>query len=218
MPGVKCIFNLRRKEMTNILRTFVLGSIFFSTICFAGSENTFSSVTAGFSVIKPDEWHFLTAEQNMENIERMQLDDEEFKQAMLKYPTAPLVAMVKYQEPFDDLNPSFKVNIKPIGNLKDVDPKTILNMMSGQLQNVLRDYKIVQEPIDTRVSGLKAATMTVNSTMVAPDGREFPITSDFWVVPRGEFFFMLGCGSRQDEKTGTRAELLEILETKKIEK
>src|SRR5262245_4472570 len=30
---------------------------------------------------------------------------------MLKYATAPLVAIMKYFEPYDDLNPSFKVNI-----------------------------------------------------------------------------------------------------------
>ena len=204
--------------MINSLRIIVLTSILFYSICFAGDVNTFSSVTAGFSVNKPDSWYFLTAEQNMENIKRIQLDNKEFKQAMLKYTTAPLVAMIKYQEPFDDLNPSFKVNIKPLGNLKGVDPKIILNMMSGQLHKLLKDYKVVQEPTDTILSELKAASMTANSTMIAPDGREFPVISDFWIVPRGEFFFMIGSGTRQDEKTGTRAELLEIVKTIKIDK
>ena len=46
---------------------------------------------------------------------------------MLKYATAPLVAMMKYPEPFDDVNPSFKANIKPLGQLKG---KTAIELMA----------------------------------------------------------------------------------------
>lgn len=177
----------------------------------AANLNKFESVTAEFSVVKPTDWQFITAEQNIENIKRTELNDKEFHQAMVKYSTAPLVAMMKYPEPFDDVNPSFKVNIKPLGQLKGTDPKQILGLILPQFEKVFKDFKLVQAPKDTQVSGHKAAYMQINYSMQIPDGRTFPTTSEMWVVPRGDFFFMIGSGTRQDEKTGTRLEINKIL-------
>jgi len=187
-------------------------------IALAGdSENTFRSVSVGFEVTKPKSWQFLTAEQNLENLKRTKLSDEEFQQLMLRYATAPLVAMMKYPEPFDDLNPSLKVNVKPFGQLKGIDPKQILSMVSVQFGSIFQDYEAVEGPTDTEVSGIKSGYLRFNYSLQIPDGRTFPTTSELWIVPRGDYFFMIGAGTRQDEKTGTRKEIQEILKTVKID-
>lgn len=203
--------------MKSLIKLFFLITFFFSPFAFAGSDNTFSSKTVGFSVIKPDSWQFLTADQNLENLKQTKLSDEEFQQLMLKYATAPLVVIAKYPEPFDDLNPSFKVNIRPFGRLKGADPKQILAMVSAQFRNIFKDYELVQEPTDTKVSGINSGYMRINYSIQIPDGRSFPTTSELWIVPRGDYFFMIGAGTRQDEKTGTRNEIQEILQTVKID-
>jgi hypothetical protein len=188
-------------------------------IAFAGeSENTFRSVSVGFEITKPESWQFLTAEQNLENLKRTKLSDEEFHRLMLKYATAPLVAMMKYPEPFNDLNPSLKVNVKPFGQLKGIDPKQILTMVSGQFGNIFKDYQVVEGPKDAEVSGIKSGYLRFNYSLQIPDGRTFPTTSELWIVPRGDYFFMIGAGTRQDEKTGTRKEIQEILKTVKIDR
>ena len=181
------------------------------------NENTFRSITAGFEVTKPASWQFLTAKQNLENLKRTKLSDEEFHKMMLKYATAPLVAMMKYPEPFDDLNPSLKVNVKPFGQLKGIDPKQILSMVSVQFASIFKDYQLVEGPSDREVSGIKSGYLRFNYSLQIPDGRTFPTTSELWIVPRGDYFFMIGAGTRQDEKTGTRKEIQEILKTVKID-
>lgn len=201
-------------------RIFVVGLCLFLMMgaAFAGeSENTFRSVSVGFEITKPESWQFLTAEQNLENLKRTKLSDEEFHQLMLKYATAPLVAMMKYPEPFDDLNPSLKVNVKPFGPLKGIDPKQILSMVSAQFAGIFKDYKLVEGPVDTEVSGMKSGYLRFNYSLEIPDGRSFPTTSELWIVPRGDYFFMIGAGTRQDEKTGSRKEIQEILKTVKID-
>lgn len=187
--------------------------IIFSSIVHAGDSNRFESLTVGFSVIKPTEWQFVTADENIENLKKIQMSDAEFQQLMLKYSTAPLVAIMKHPEPFDDLNPSFKVNIKPLGQLKGADPKQILNLILPQFQKIFQDFKLVQPPIDDKVSGLNSAYMRINYSLTIPDGRKFPTSSELWIVPRGDFFFMIGAGTRQDEKTGSRKEIRNILES-----
>ena len=204
--------------MKNLVRVLVVIMFFFSPLlAFAASDNTFTNVTVGFSVTKPDSWQFFTAEQNLENLKRMQLNDEQFRKVMLKYSTAPLVAMMKYPEPYDDLNPSLKVNVKPLGNLKGTDPKGIISLVAGPLKSVFKDFEITVPPTDTTVSGLRAGYTQFNYSLAIPDGRSLPTTSELWIVPRGDYFFMIGAGTRQDEKTGTRAEIQNILKTVKID-
>ena len=161
--------------------------------------------------MKTNDWQFITAEQNIENLNRTEFNDKEFHQAMLKYSTAPLVAMVKYPETFDDLNPSIKVNIKPLGQLKGAGPKKIMGLILPQLKKMFQDFKLVQVPKDLKISGHNAAYMRIDYSMNTPDGRSFPTTSEMWIVPRGDYFFMIGSGTRQDEQTGSRAEIGKIL-------
>jgi hypothetical protein len=185
--------------------------ILVSSIACAESKNVFENLAAGVKVTKPTDWQFVTAEENLENIKRVELNDSDFKKLMLKYSTAPLVVMMKYPEPYDDLNPSFKVNVKPLGKLKGADPKQILRLILPQFEKLFKDFVLVQEPMDTSVSGINAAYMRINYSLAIPDGRSFPTTSELWIVPRGNYFFMFGAGTRQDEKTGSRSEIEKIL-------
>jgi hypothetical protein len=194
------------KIMYYIILLFVI-----STKVFAGSANDFESITAGFKVTKPNDWQFITAQENIENIKRVDLLDKEFHEKMIKYSQPPLVAMMKYPEPFDDVNPSFKINIKPLGQLKGLDPKQILGIILPQIEKTFKKYKLVIAPKDTKISGLSGAYMKMNYSMVILDGRELPATSEIWIVPRGDYFFLIGAGSRQDESTDSRVEIQNIL-------
>jgi len=179
----------------------------------ADSIHDFESVTIGFKVTKPMQWVFVSAEATLENLKRIKMNDKEFQELMLKYSKAPLVSMTKYKEPFDDINPSFKVNTKPLGQFKGEDPKKIFEVFLPHFQSLFADFELAQAPISTTVAGLDAAYMRVNYSIEVPDGREFATTSEMWIVPRGNYFFMIGAGTREDEKTGSRDEIKSILNT-----
>jgi len=203
--------------------TIAIATLITTSIALAqGADNTFSNPSVGFSITKPAEWQFVTADQHMENLSRTYLNDQEMQEAMQeamqKYATAPLVVMMKYSEPYDDLNPSFEANIKPLGNLSADDPVAIINLMTGPMSKMFKDFKIAELPSETTVSGLKAAHVRIHYSPQIPDGREFPTASDLWIVPRGKFFFVLGAVTRQDEKTGSREEIQKILSSVAIEK
>lgn len=202
-----------------LFREVFLAASFFlcAGTAVAADPGVFSNPTAGLQVTKPAEWSYITAAQNMDNIKAMKLSDEEFHAAMQKYATAPLVAMIKFPEPFEDVNPSFKVNLKPYGGLKGKPPQEIISLVVPQFQKAFKDFVLVQPPSEVVVSGIKSAYARMNYTMEIPDGRTFPTTSELWIVPRGDYFFMIGAGTRQDEKTGSREEIQSILKSVKIE-
>jgi len=193
--------------------------LFLTLVAFAPAgedPNVFRSVTVGFEVVKPSSWHFVTAEQNLESLKQTKLNDKEFHKLMLNYAKAPLVAIMKYPEPFDDLNPSFKVNIRPLGQMKGADPREILVMLSGQFKKILKDYRAEMSPVVTLVAGLPTGYLRAHYTLETNEGRSFAVTSELWIVPRGDYFFMIGAGTRQDEATGSRREIREILKTIRI--
>jgi hypothetical protein len=190
--------------------------IVFSGNLYAGQPDVFSNPTVGFEVTKPAEWHYVTAAQNLENIKAIKLNDEEFREAILKYASAPLVAMTKFPEPYEDLNPSFKVNIKPYGQLKGKQPTELIYLVIPQFTKAFKDFILAQPPVEVKVSGISSAYARMNYTLEAPGFSSLPTTSELWIVPWGDYFFMIGAGTRQDEKTGKRKEIEAILKTVKI--
>lgn len=194
---------------------FVL--ILFSSSALSEEPSVFSNPTAGFTVTKPVGWHYVTAEQNLNNIKATQINDKEFQAAMVKYATTPMVVMTKYKEPYDDVNPSFKVNIKPLGQFKGRDSKEIIGIILPQFQKLFKDFVLVQPPINVTVGGISSAYTRINYTMDVAGIGALPITSELWIIPRGDYFFMVGAGTRQDEKTGSRKEVESIINTIVIE-
>jgi hypothetical protein len=179
-------------------------------------DGAFKSPSVGFEVVKPAAWHFFTAQQAVENIKRTEMNDKELQAIMAKYASAPLVGFTKYQEPYDDVNPSFRVNIRPLGALAGRDPKEIIAVVLPTFQKAFSDFAVVQAPADVTVSGLRGAYARFNYTLRTPNA-SFPTASELWIVPRGDHFFMIGAGTRQDEKTGSRREIQEILASVKID-
>jgi hypothetical protein len=97
--------------------------------------------------------------------------------------------------------------------LKGTEPVKIIGTVLPQLQRAFEDFTIVQQPMEVMVGGLRAGYTRVHYTLQTSDGQSFPTASELWIVPRGDFFFMLGAGTRQDEKTGSRADISKILAT-----
>jgi hypothetical protein len=193
-------------------------ALLFPLMVRAEDPNIFISRAAGFSVTKPANWYFLTAEANAENLSKTRLQDEELQKMMQKYATAPLVIMTKFQEPYDDLNPSFKVNIRPLGSLDGANPVAIIELVKGSLQKAFKDYLEIQPPIEKEVAGFKAAYMMIHYSLETSDGQKFPTCSELWIIPRGKFFFMIGAGTNQVPDKNEQQEVASIINSIRIDK
>ncbi|MBW1614986.1 MAG: hypothetical protein JRJ49_00315 [Deltaproteobacteria bacterium] len=107
--------------------------------------------------------------------------------------------------------------IKPYGQLKGKDGKEIISSILPLMQKIFENFQLAQSPIDVKMDELNAAYMQFNYLLRIMDGRTFPITSKMWIVPRGDYFFMIGATTRQDEKTGSMKEIEQIIKSIKIE-
>jgi serine/threonine protein kinase len=177
----------------------------------------FRSPTVGFEIRKPLSWHYTTVEQHTENLRSLKLDDKEFTAAMVKHASVPLVAFTKFPEPYTDLSPTFKVIVRPLGELKGHPPTDIIQLfMLAPLERAFRDVQVAQPPTDMVVAGINAAYARIDCTLQTVDSQIFTAT-ELWVIPREDIFFMLGAATRPDERTGSRKEIAEIVSSVRIE-
>ncbi|CAM2065755.1 hypothetical protein SCOR_10250 [Sulfidibacter corallicola] len=183
----------------------------------ADPPHQFEDTTIGLKISKPASWRFTSSEEHLENLGKLKKIDEGFKDKLLKYSTTPLVAMNKYEETFDDLNPHLKIFIKPLGELKGQDPKEIVRGNLAELEKVFKDYEVVQKPTDIVISNLNGAYARITYTAGSQDGQSFPACSEFWFVPRGNHYFLISAGTPKDDTTGIRLEIRDILDTLVIE-
>ena len=201
--------------MSYVIRTIaVVASLLISQACFA--QDTYSNPTLGFSIRKPSSWHYLSAEQHRENLKRSDFTDPKFKELVTRYARTPFLAITKHKEPHDDLNPSLRVNAREAGNLKGMAPEKVVELTASAFSRMFKDYAVAEGPVATKVSGHSAGYMRVNYTHEA-GGASWPTTSELWIVPRGDLVFIIGAGTRQDEKSGTRKEVRGIIDTIKID-
>jgi hypothetical protein len=166
----------------------------------------------GLSVARPLTWSTITAEENVRNLRSVEMDDRQLQELAIRYSAAPIVAFAKYKEPYADLNPSFKVNVRRLGSFAGQAPEQILAAAIPTLARMFADLKVSQQPTPTTLSGKRAAYAELAYTLRA-GGKEMPTISQIWVVPSGPVFFMIATGTRADEKKGTRAEARAIVDS-----
>jgi hypothetical protein len=165
----------------------------------------------GLSVVPVPGWHVISAQENADNLRSVKMDDRQFQELAIRYANSPVVALSKYKEPYEDLNPSFKINVRPAGAFSGRPPTEILAAALPAFRRAFSDMAIEEGPSPTKVAGHDAAYAKLAYTMKAA-GAAFPTVSEIWIVPRGPIVVMVGTGTRADERNGTRAEVRQFVD------
>ena len=185
----------------------------------AADTNTFYSSIFGITVTKPASWYFMSRDRFQENIHDLKLKDEELHQFLEKN-NVPVAIVTKYLEPYDDLNPSFKVQVLPVADSSTDDPVAIADkVVQASNGSNHSNFKVDVAPVSVTVANRKAAYCKTSYDVVLADGRVFHACGEVWFVPvkKHGYFFMFSVDTRADEKNGSRAEAKEIVSSIKIE-
>lgn len=179
--------------------------------------NRFHSPTAGFTALKPAGWRFASMEQVAANRAVARLKDKELEEQVRQRASAPLVVIMKHQEPYEDLNPSAQVVVRPLGQLAGKTAVELLRLVVPSIQRAMADFAFVDPVRETTVGERPAATMKATYTVSNPAGREFKTLSCLWIVPRGAFMFLISMSGPQQGPDVSEAEFKSILDSIRIE-
>jgi hypothetical protein len=153
----------------------------------------------GFSIELPDNWVKMDASAFYDNLGKIEIEDEDFQKVLQKYANVPVVIATKYQEPYNDVNPSIKVNARPYGNLSTRDPVEIISLISAPLKSIFKDLRVIDEPNKMMLGDVVAAHVSIEYTLETEAG-SFSIGSELIVVPTQHFFYMVGISYKQGGK------------------
>lgn len=145
------------------------------------------------------------------------LKDKELEAQVRQRANAPLVAILKYPEPHDDLNPSTQVIVRPLGQLEGNSAVGLMRLIVPTIQRAMADFTFVEQIQEARVGGMNAAYMRAKYTVANQEGREFKTLSRMWIVRRGSFMFMISMSGPQDGPDVSEREFKAILDSIKIE-
>ncbi len=203
--------------MSSLVPLVLAGAIALFGICPAGlgqdceEANTFTSTTSGFTICKPESWSFQSAETIAENRANARMKDKELEKLVRERASAPLVAITRFPEPYDDLNPSVQVMFRPLGQLANTAPAELMEIVIGPLRSAFEDFTVVEEIQETAVGGQEAAYMLAKYTVANAEGREFKTLSRLWIVPRGSFMFMISMSGPQEGSHVSEEEFQQVL-------
>lgn len=207
----------RMTPMRALLATIVLAIFLLPTFASADDTNTFSNPAIGVVVTKPSGWVFLTAQQHLENLKRATLKNGERLNWLREHPSPPLVGMMKYPEPFDDVNPNVMMFVAPAGQFPTNDLVPILRGLVADRQKQFDNFRVVEPPRGTTLNGYSSAYAKFYYDLKVPDGRRFPAWGEMWLVPHKEQLLIVVLELREDEKTGERVEFDRIMGSLKLE-
>lgn len=193
----------------------------FLLLCAASSarlhaQERFSNETAGISLIPPPGWQVVSMQQVMDNRGQLRLPDSQL-QAGIQRATAPLFVFAKYAEPFNGINPTVQIVLRPKPASLGTSPAGILQATIRTLQRAFPDYRQIEPVRSATVGGKAAAYMKAAYTLPTTSGRTYPVIARTWLVPRGGFMFLIGMSGTPDGPDGADAEFARVLETIAIE-
>jgi hypothetical protein len=195
----------------------VLVALLLPHLTLAADTNAFSNSALGISIIKPTSWVFITPEQNAENLKRATLNNENLINWLREHPKAPLVGMMKYPEPFDDVNPNLRITVASAIYTSSNDLPQLMNFVVAVEQREFNNVKMITQPASTTLAGHYSYHAQFSYDLEVPDGRRFPDCGEIWLVPQKDVILIIQLEFRPDEKTGKRVEFNQILDSLKFD-
>ena len=170
----------------------------------------------GFSINKPDHWHFY------QELKKPLGQDKPSLQALVAhYAKTPVAAISKYPADYaEDINPNVRVTLKPVRTtikkktVASDEPEMLLNSIVVSLKSVLQRFNQDGEVKALNISGYHAAFVRISYAMQMMNGSQTRGNSDIWLVmPRADYAFLISAVTREDQGNAKREELKTIVET-----
>lgn len=177
------------------------------------NPNRFYSEMAGFGVVKPSTWMFGTLE--LEQASQQAFTSENSQLDMIRrHASPPLVVILKVSEEAPTMSPSVRVMLTPTSDTwQGMSPKEMTRQVVAKISQGIPGFGL-RGDVDEAVIGGRAAghfkgSYVIGTVDLPPQRLE--VLTQCWVVPRGNFTFII-CATEPLAKAGSfDAEFSQIL-------
>jgi hypothetical protein len=182
----------------------------------ANDTQTIKFQTFGISIEKPNSWFEISAESYTDNLNKVKTKDEEFNALLRKHSKVPFFAIYKFKDPYDNINPSLKINISPAGSMDSAKPDLFLKSIIRTMESKFANFRIISKPELDSINGKKCAFAKYSYSLAVEGAISYKITSALWILPHKNQIFIIGVGYRSDEANAKFAEFRKIVSSIKL--
>ncbi|MBK7959704.1 MAG: hypothetical protein IPK03_17455 [Bacteroidetes bacterium] len=170
----------------------------------------------GFQIDYPKTWTVNSVDDYYANLDKIKLQDSAFDNMIKKSASIPFLFISKYKEPYEDLNPSIKINTRPYGNLKGKSLTEILNIIIPQFEKLFANFKVQEGPIEIKLDGITATYIKFYYSLKTKEGKEYLSCSEMYMIDKGNYYYMIESAQKQDESNLKDPKFRDILKTIKL--
>lgn len=190
--------------MRGTVCTFVLVVGLQGPVAVATDPNTFICKEAGLSITKPPQWSFQT-----------RATDRDVRGGISEA-LVTIVEVVKDKALSDDLSPTVIISLIDREAIAFTVPRSLFKFCISHLEEEFGSTTVKEGPTDVTFAGLKGLYARISATAVAGFEEPTPVCFEAWLLTSSKHFYFIDAVCREDERTGSRKELRQIVETIKI--
>ncbi len=165
---------------------------------------------------KPASWVFATLDAEEANRRRVSVSNEATDE-QLRRAAAPLVVILRHPLPYDKVNPTVKVVLRPAGSLGAKSPREIGSTLAREMQRAIPGFELEGEVSEVMVGGRRGAHFRARFLVADIErGMKYAVLSRTWIVPRGDELFLIGMSGPTEGEDLSEAEFKQILESIEI--
>jgi len=185
-----------------------------SSLLSAQPAEVFKSPGAGFEITKPQGWIFFTAQQNVQNLSQIKVDDPAVKAAMLAN-GAPLVEFIK-PSATTLMKPTVAVLFQPLGKLAGRPATQLMEVVLPIIGRGFKDVRVTYGPNAMDFKGFPAAYAQMVYTLRTQAGQSIPVLSELWIFPYRDSVYIINVEMVWQDDPALRSELTDIINSIKI--
>jgi hypothetical protein len=205
--------SLRRSPIATALACTVLLAAAASAP--AADNPNFYSRPVGFAIKRPVGWHWLSDTESLNKQIPRRLSDAELAKAIGKRPELALVQIGMHPEPYAGFNPSIQVSVKALASFPSKNMVEALAPLLEQVKKEHPDLIVLDAPQETKVTGWPGARMKVRYSDTI-GGESVQVAARLWLIPRGDFVFVIGMSNTAEGEGSAEAPLAGALASIRI--
>lgn len=176
----------------------------------------FTSTLLGIELQYPNNWNLLSTDDFYEQLENIKTENKYFNENVAKLANKPLLALSRYELDYDDLNPTFKISIKPYGAIKQNALGEILVFIFEQFKSIFKNFRVRIPPKLVQLDNKEAYYGKVYYSIKSTLDIEFHVCSEIWLIHKGFYFIMIAAATNHNGEKHIKDDINKIIKSLKI--
>ena len=195
-------------------------TVFF--VCANANEinpDAYENKEVGIYIEKPSKWYFASQQSTVDNRSMYRLKDEEFQKKYFNNAKAPLVVIIKSEDPTEvkGVIPTTQV-LMVLSPDKSITSEQVLDISIQTFQSNVPSFRYIENITPMKISGLDGARAIFSYSMDTNLGYKIDVKTRTYIAKRGKYFINVSQAGPLEGDDVSDVEFKKIIDSLRIDK